>query len=80
MELMDISLENLYKIVYGKGSCLPEDMIGYIAVSVNFIPTDRSRKFIFSNFWCKCFEGRIVRVGIFFKNSVQKQGFWDWFM
>uniref|UniRef100_A0A0R3RWK1 mitogen-activated protein kinase kinase n=1 Tax=Elaeophora elaphi TaxID=1147741 RepID=A0A0R3RWK1_9BILA len=33
MELMDISLENLYKIVYGKGSYLPEDMIGYVAVS-----------------------------------------------
>ncbi|VDO20861.1 Serine/threonine-protein kinase F42G10.2, putative [Brugia malayi] len=33
MELMDISLENLYKIVYEKGSCLPENMIGYVAVS-----------------------------------------------
>ncbi|CAG9536534.1 unnamed protein product [Cercopithifilaria johnstoni] len=33
MELMDISLENLYKIVYEKENCLPEDIIGYVAVS-----------------------------------------------
>ncbi|VDN05860.1 unnamed protein product [Thelazia callipaeda] len=33
MELMDICLENLYKLVYEKGKYIPEDVIGYIAVS-----------------------------------------------
>lgn len=36
MELMDMSLENLYKRVFEGGSRLPEEIIGYIAVSVSF--------------------------------------------
>lgn len=62
MELMDISLEILYKIVYEKGSCLPEDMIGYIAVSVSFIQAGVIWKvcFFFFNFHGKDWKKGIV--------------------
>lgn len=38
MEMMDLSLEKLYKIVYEKQHRqLPEEIIGYIAVSVSCV-------------------------------------------
>lgn len=43
MELMDTSLDKFYKQVIEKGSSIPEDILGKIAVSVGLAPRRRRR-------------------------------------
>lgn len=50
MELMETSLDILYKLVYGKlGQAIPEDILGVIALAVS------SFLFLVATLWCQIF-------------------------